>query len=58
MLHKHTSYSNSFGRFMVTLTEKTMMEMKRVLDLAFMGLQMALYLLQKWSFKHDIYVKY
>ena len=58
MLHKHTSYSNSFGRFMVTLTEKTMMEMKRALDLAFMGLQMAWYLLQKWSFKHDIYVKY
>ena len=58
MLHKHTSYSNSFGRFMVMLTVKTMMEMKRVLGLAFMGLQMAWYLLQKWSFKHDIYVKY
>ena len=58
MLHKHTSYSNSFGRFIVTLTEKTMLEMKRALGLAFMGLQMVWYLLQKWSFKHDIYVTY
>ena len=40
-----TSYSNSLGRLVVTLTKKTMTETERALGLAFMGLQMAWYLL-------------
>ena len=40
-----TSYSNSFGRFVVTLTKKTVREMERAPGLAFMGLQMAWYLM-------------
>ena len=40
-----TLYSNSFGRFVVTLTKKTVTETERAPILAFMGLQMAWYLM-------------